>query len=243
MSETVQRADDLYGLAPSEFVAARDALVRRLRAEGDRAQATAVQQLRRPTATAAALNLAARAHPDLVEQVLDATQRLRKAIEGGDRDQVRAAMADERAATRRLLEVAEAHLGKGTTGAPPRLSATLRAATLDDALADELRRGVLTTDHDTSGFDLTGDLSATPARPTARGRARSQPDDDDAKERAAAAKRRRQLEAKIARLEATADRLAAKADAAEEAARSARAAAHQAASELEGAKADLEQML
>jgi hypothetical protein len=58
--------DPLYAGPPEEFVAARDALAKRLRADGDRATAAEVAKLRRPTATAAALNQVARTVPDVL---------------------------------------------------------------------------------------------------------------------------------------------------------------------------------
>lgn len=42
-------ADELYGLDPGEFVAARSARVEAAREAGDRALATAIGKLRKPT--------------------------------------------------------------------------------------------------------------------------------------------------------------------------------------------------
>ena len=51
-----QVADELYGLPPGEFTEARDALVKRLRADKERDLANQVKGLRRPTVAAWALN-------------------------------------------------------------------------------------------------------------------------------------------------------------------------------------------
>ena len=257
MADIPTTVDDLYGLAPSEFVAARDALAKQLRDAGDRERAAAVKKLRRPSATAAALNLAARAHPDLLRDALHATARLRAVTEGavgGRGGDVRAATADERAATKRFLDVAEAQPGVGAAVDRQRLAATLRAAALDEALAESLRRGVLAADHDSSGFDFASGFSAAgapgaTARPTSarrrapRGRAGTADTADEvAAQRAAQAERRRELEANVAGLRATATRLGAAADKAEAAARSARAAADGAAADLDKATRKVKRM-
>ncbi|MGV3758916.1 MAG: hypothetical protein ACO1PW_05150 [Actinomycetota bacterium] len=72
MVDVPEVAKPLYDLRPEEFVAARDALVKELRAAGERGEATAVKALRRPSAAAAALNRAARSRPELLEAVLHA---------------------------------------------------------------------------------------------------------------------------------------------------------------------------
>ncbi|MGH9084590.1 MAG: hypothetical protein ACRDYW_03985, partial [Acidimicrobiales bacterium] len=225
MAEVVD-ADDLYGLAPSEFIAARDALARRLRAEGDREQAAVVKALRRPSATAAALNLAARRHPDILQLALDAGQQLRVATEdalAGDAGGLRAATAEERAASGRFLTAAEAFLGSASPDARQRMGATLRAALLDDEVMDALQRGVLAADHEPAGggFGLGGTSTVAPrARRSAPSTKRA--DDDLA---AAQADRRRELIAAVARLEkASKARTAAAGKAAAKAERAAAAA-------------------
>ena len=74
----VDELDALYGLAPEEFVAARDALARRLRKEGRREEAAEVAARRRPSAAAWALNQVARQAPAVVEAALAAGRALRE---------------------------------------------------------------------------------------------------------------------------------------------------------------------
>ncbi|HEY9559126.1 MAG TPA: hypothetical protein VIR58_20485, partial [Acidimicrobiales bacterium] len=169
MAEEIESADDLYTLDPSEFVTARNALAKQMRKEGRREDASAVAKLRRPPATAWALNITAREHPDLVVDALEAGQELRAATEaavGGDASGLRSATASERAAADRLLSAASAHLGDGREGRE-RMSATLRAAAVDEDVADQLRRGVLADDHEASGFGFaTGfEVGEAPSRP------------------------------------------------------------------------------
>jgi hypothetical protein len=235
MAEDVTTADDLYGLEPSEFVAARDALARRLRAAGDRAAAADVAKLRRPSTVAWALNRAAREHPELLERALDGGQRLRAATEaavGGDVAGLREATAVERSASDRFLDEAESNLGR-SAATQPKLAATLRAAAVDAEVADALRRGVLTTDHEASGFGFAADF-AIGAPPAADARSTK----DAAR---ALTQRRRELQGEVSRLEGEVARLSREADQAEATAHAARAAAAAAQTDLDRAQSDLDE--
>jgi hypothetical protein len=163
----VPEADELYALDPSEFVAARNALAKRLRSDGRREEATGVAKLRRATPAAWALDRVAREQPDLVEEAIATGHALREATEaavGGGRGELRAALTDEQKASRAVVEAAAGHLGPRGSGLVPQLAANLRAAQLDDAVADELRRGVLAVDHDAGGFALAGLEAGHPCR-------------------------------------------------------------------------------
>ncbi|OIJ64296.1 hypothetical protein [Streptomyces mangrovisoli] len=79
--------DELYGLPPSEFTAARDERAKAARAAGDRALAARIRELRRPTLSAWAGNLLVRAQPAEVERLLRLGEALRRAhqeLDGGD---------------------------------------------------------------------------------------------------------------------------------------------------------------
>src|SRR5207244_13193920 len=75
---TEDRIDELFTLAPEEFVAARDELAKQLRADGNSDGAAQVKALRRPTVAAWAINQAARRHPEHVEDLLAAGRDLRE---------------------------------------------------------------------------------------------------------------------------------------------------------------------
>jgi hypothetical protein len=125
-------ADELYDLDPADFTAARDALARRLKAEGDAAGAAAVKALRRPSVGAWAVNQVARTRPELVEQVVDAGGRIAAALESGDRGALRAAPTARRdavrAATRGALDlVGDQHRDE--------VNDTFEAAATDEASA------------------------------------------------------------------------------------------------------------
>ncbi len=162
MTDDASGSDELYSLDPGDFVAARNALAKKLRADGDRESAKAVLALRRPTVTAAALNQVARAKPQLVDAVICAGAALRRATDralDGDSAELRTAAAAERNASNALVGAAMAELGFGGGQARPRIASTVHAAMVDEQVADELRRGVLTVDHDRSGLGL-GDVEA-----------------------------------------------------------------------------------
>ncbi len=69
--------DELFTMAPAEFVAARNALAKALKADGHRDEAAAVAALRRPTVPDWALNSVALQDPDVVADAVDAAEHLR----------------------------------------------------------------------------------------------------------------------------------------------------------------------
>lgn len=163
--------EQLYALPLAEFTAARDTVAKRLRAEGDSARAAEIKKLRKPTATAWALNQVRRSDRGAVEALLAAGQRLRDAQEGllagGERDELAAAVADERRLVAELAELAEQRLGSGASAAArAKLTATLRAVATDEEARDLLGSGTLVRDYESSDFGL-GSMFASPARPAA----------------------------------------------------------------------------
>src|SRR5579872_6342465 len=82
--------DELYGLPPAEFTARRDRLATEARKAGDKELASAVKALRKPSATASAVNLAARARPDRIDELVGLGRQMRAAQEALSGDQLRA---------------------------------------------------------------------------------------------------------------------------------------------------------
>jgi hypothetical protein len=153
----------LYAVRPEDFVQARTELVRRLRKDGRRDDADVAAKLRRPSATAAALNQVAREEPHLLETLFSEGARLRDAMQRavqGNAVDVRSSQVAERraadavvgAARRRLEQLGQ----RDSDAAAQRINNTLRAAALDDSLAQRLRLGLLDTDVVASGFGFGG---------------------------------------------------------------------------------------
>jgi hypothetical protein len=144
--------EELYGAPPEEFIARRDARAKELRSGGDRALADAVKKLRRPSVSAAAVNLLARVAASDVEALLAAGEALRQAqLGGGDRDAIRSAAADERSAVERLVTAA----GRLSPAVAEEVRGTLHAAASDEETRGLVRRGVLTEARQPLGFGLS----------------------------------------------------------------------------------------
>jgi hypothetical protein len=105
-----QAGDELFGLAPEEFVAARDELARRLKREGDAEAAARVKALRRPPVSAWAVNRLAREQGPALAPLLAAGERLRAATQaalaGEGAAELRAAAKAEREAVAGLVRAA-----------------------------------------------------------------------------------------------------------------------------------------
>ncbi|MFE5711498.1 hypothetical protein ACFQ7J_11860 [Streptomyces sp. NPDC056501] len=84
-------AEELYGLKPSDFVAARDQYVAEAREAKDPGAAKAIASLRRPTLAVWAANLLARQRPGETRQFLTLGEALREAHRTLDADRLRAA--------------------------------------------------------------------------------------------------------------------------------------------------------
>jgi hypothetical protein len=207
-----QEADELFGLPPEAFVAARDDLVRRLRKAGDAEAAAGVKALRRPTLSAWAVNQLARGRGPELEPLLAAGERLRAAhqaaMAGGGAAELRAAARAERETVSGLVEAALQVLREAghpaTDATRDRVAATLHAAAADPAAAELVRHGRLTSDLDPSGFGTpqAGDAGAEPPRRLAAGDGKSKGKGRTAGGREAAATREEDLAAARARRKA-----------------------------------------
>jgi hypothetical protein len=157
--------DELFGLAPEAFVAARDELARRLRREGDAEAARRVKALRRPPLSAWAVNQLARGRGPGLDALLAAGERLRAAhqaaLAGEGAAELRAAAKAEREAVAGLVQAALELLREAghpaTDATRDRVAATLHAAAASPEAADLVRHGRLTADLDPSGFGTVPD--------------------------------------------------------------------------------------
>ncbi|MEL7158373.1 MAG: hypothetical protein AAFN30_17480 [Actinomycetota bacterium] len=143
-------AAHLYGLPAEEFIAARNDLVRRLRAEGERELAAAVALLRRPTVLAAELNRVLRLSPSLVTDLLLCAEALRldhqRLLEGEPVD-VSATLRAHRHCAAELAELANRDHAA--------IQTALEAASLDEDLHPQLLAATFATEPaPQTGFDL-----------------------------------------------------------------------------------------
>ena len=224
--------DELFEAGPEEFVARRQALVKQLKAAGERERAAEVAALRRPTVAAWAVNQLARRHPDELSHLLELGRELEEAHEGllgGARpDSAVAAGRRRREAVAALADLAVGLLtesGRGADAHRDAIADTLDAASLNPQAGAVVQAGRLTKELDApSGFGLdwvADDWSPPPRRPPeAKADGRDDAPVDDSSDGAA------NEEAAEARREAhAAEAEAAAASAREEAKRAAKAAA------------------
>ncbi|MBC7292299.1 MAG: hypothetical protein H5T83_13320 [Actinotalea sp.] len=157
MTDTLgEIADALYALRLEEFVAARDARAKELRAAGDRDLAGEVAGLRRPTTAAWAVNQLVRARREEVEQLLELGAALREAQETFAGPELRQLDRQQRqvvAAIRRQAHAVAAERGQRLSETVGRqVEATLKAGMADPAAARAVRSGRLVTDLESTGF-------------------------------------------------------------------------------------------
>jgi type IV secretory pathway VirB10-like protein len=167
-----------------------------------------------------------------------------EAAVGGDASGLRTAQATERAAIGATITAAAdrlASLGRPVShAAVRRLTETLRAAVVDDAIADQLRRGTLDADQEAPGLGLPGgDLPVETPRPTRADRKSDREDEDRRRQQRA---RRAELEANLERLERRAHRLRAVADETAARATEARKEADDAETSIEAARRQLAEL-
>jgi hypothetical protein len=145
----------LSEVPPAEFVAARNALTRELRAKGKPEEARRVAALRRPSPALWIVNQVAKRAAGSVEELIESTNSARRAqIHGRGGDELRAAMKSQHASLQRLLhEAAQAAAQIGVDLTPlqeRRIQDTLQTAAATQP--DALREGTLQQELSPAGF-------------------------------------------------------------------------------------------
>jgi hypothetical protein len=160
---------ELYVLPPTDFVAARNELVRQARAAGSREVADRLQQLRRPTRSAWLVNRLAR-DPTAMQRLSAVGRELRDAQTGLARTELRDLAEQRRRLIADLLDRTRAHAAEvGMQLTPTVLSeveATLQAALVDLAGALTIRNGRLVRPLSHSGFGPRPRINALQVRST-----------------------------------------------------------------------------
>lgn len=250
--------DELYWLPLDEFTAARNALAKELRQEGDADGAERVKALRKPDRVGWAINRAVRSEPKALKGVLDATEGLREAQEAiysgkGDRTRLRKAIAAERSAVDKLTAAAvDADGGEGVLAADA-IATTIRAAIDDEEVAEQLRAGRVLRRRGGSGSGVTSAPSGRGRGATADAKAGKaaepeEPKPDKAAIRKAesavrrAEKRADSADTAVEKARGKLDRAREAVEAADEALRAAEAAASGARTEADEARAEREEL-
>ena len=202
-------AAELFRVPPETFIAERDALVQRLRADGRDEDASAVKALRKPTTLVWALNQLAAREPDALAALFEAGRDLRAAQQAAlagkpsGAEELRVTTAARRDAVARARDAAVAildeagHRGPGQADA---IASALEAASTDAGAGAALASGTLVKAPSAAGLGF-GELptmtavpgggggKATPAPDTARRRREREAARTRARNRRAAADR------------------------------------------------------
>ncbi len=189
-------ADELYGLDPSDFVAARTGRQKQARSDGDKDLAKQIGALRKPTIVGWVLNVTVRDAEDDVTDLLDLGEALREAqqhLREGRRPAGRPSGATLRTLTKqrqravralanRAAEIAEVRGHPIGEDVVREVTQSLNAALSDADIADEVRRGRMLGAAEYSGFGPMGLVSVDP-EPTKEPQPTKEPEPDDTAER------------------------------------------------------------
>jgi hypothetical protein len=165
-------ANELYGLRPEEFTAARDARAAAARRDGDRELASAIKKLRRPTPAAWLVNLLAREYSDRIVLLLELGSHMRQAQSALAAADLRRLSGERRTVIGGLVSDARdlaRSAGQSVSEASWReLETTLEAALADADAGKAIQGGRLTTGMSYSGLGPV-DLGGAVATPTSKG--------------------------------------------------------------------------
>ena len=148
-TDRATEVDELFAVRPEEFVATRNALVKRLKAAGEHERAAEVATWRRPTPIDWALNQVARDDADAIDRFTDAAgaaQDAQAAALSGRREDLRAAVAAVRESSATVAALAAATLagqGRPTASARAAVSTRLAEIAAEPPLAEQLAQGRL----------------------------------------------------------------------------------------------------
>jgi hypothetical protein len=158
--ELTSVAEELYGLSPQEFTAARDARVSEARQAGDKALAVSLKQMRKPSVGAWMANMLVRERPADIVHLISLGEELRRSslLDG---EQIRSVSKKKQDAVAQLLRHGKSiakRVGQPVSQAAALdLEATLDAAFGDPSAAAALREGRLTTTLSYSGLGFASD--------------------------------------------------------------------------------------
>jgi hypothetical protein len=159
-------ADELYGLSPADFTAARDDRARQARAAGQRDEAAAIKKLARPTASAWLVNQLTRAAPEEIARLAAVGTALEEAQRRLAGERLRELSSERRQVINELLPHATEIARQAGQPASAATMGEVRA-TLEAALADAGARAAVLSGRLTKALAYAGlgevDLSAAVA--------------------------------------------------------------------------------
>jgi hypothetical protein len=156
--ELARALDELYAGTPDQFTSRRDAIVKEMKAAGDKDAAAQLAKRRKPTQVAYVLNQLARLHPDEVASFVDVGRDLarahRKALRGGGGAELAKAMAAQRKAVKELTALVgdvvqelaandDSDVGGVSDAVLAEVAGALQAALVDPRAAAALEEGQL----------------------------------------------------------------------------------------------------
>jgi DNA repair exonuclease SbcCD ATPase subunit len=204
-------ADELYAVAPEEFVAARRTREEEARADGDRVLATSISRLPKPSLAAWATNLLVREHREEIESLVELGGLLREAQENLAGAELKALSVQRNqllaALSRQVVGLARAHGHPVSSGIAGQVEETLRAAMADPDAGEAVLSARLTSSLSYSGLG-TGQrpelrVVRTPPERPAPTKSKPKPTArTTAEERRRSAEERRRQEEEAARREA-----------------------------------------
>lgn len=203
--ELEEVADELYEVAPEDFIEARTARQDEAKAEGDKALAKAIGSLPKPSLAAWVCNLLVRAHREEIEGLVELGDLLRDAQQNLAGDELRALNTQRgqllNALTRQASALARERGHRIGPNIATQVEETLRAAMADPEAGGALLTGRLTSPMNYSGLGTTGrpDLRLVPPpkpekRPTPPAPAKASTKAASADRESAAARRERERE-------------------------------------------------
>lgn len=155
-----QVADELYGLPPDQFTAARNDLSGRLSRGGERDLAAAVRSLRRPAISAWLVNLLVRRRRKALNELLAIGEQLRTAMVAGAGSDVRHLSDDRRGAVAALVaELDDLAQRRVPPAVAEEVALTLEAATADTGAAAAVVSGRLIRPLRYAGFGELPDFA------------------------------------------------------------------------------------
>lgn len=245
-TEDVERAiDELFVAAPEGFTEGRNGLAKRLKGSGDAEAARRVGALRKPVRSAWAVNRLVHEDRSAVDELLQVGERLRhaqrRALSGGDADELRRRSEERRRLVTELTRRSARALGGDPAPAViEEIAATLEAASADEDTARQVLEGRLSKPFARpAGF---GDVAGLKVVPGTGGQEPPGPPAEDGAERASREREVRAAERRERQMRERAERLRAEVAGMEERLAERRAKLAEAEAEARGAAVELKRL-